>query len=385
MDKHCAELLLDLKLHGTPDPLRKKRPFSEDISSAHGVLFNPRYTKLRKVKAYRKWIESGQPCVFGRVAAKNENIFICPLDESEILRMRRGDADLKDTIQDYRQVWKRYALEGLSSSFLILLIAPSVVTSAPGPELKELCRRLMELYLELPRIEDDTYHVQREYLFLRSASGDSSKIIKFSTLPNVFCAQGDGRWWHDHRTPGGVMITSNALGHFVYSRSSTRTMTEKDKIVALENAMRTINNAFRPTRKNSGLKHCPATALVSRPPEEPTPISDKSEFSRYSASRYRGFFHTDHLIPSVFFHPDRDPENLPEYNALELNYIHDASGDAEGHAELMTGTPSTWYEVQRNLDRLPSFANGESGGPLTPKLRGRLLQWLEQRLQERLI
>jgi hypothetical protein len=20
-------------------------------------------------------------------------------------------------------------------------------------------------------------------------------------LPNVFCAQADGRWWHDHRTP----------------------------------------------------------------------------------------------------------------------------------------------------------------------------------------
>ena len=71
--------------------------------------------------------------------------------------MRDGDADLKDTIQDYLQVWKRYALEGLSSSFLILLIAPSVVTCAPGPELKELCRRLMELYMELPRIEDDSY------------------------------------------------------------------------------------------------------------------------------------------------------------------------------------------------------------------------------------
>jgi hypothetical protein len=162
-------------------------------------------------------------------------------------------------------------------------------------------------------------------------------------------------------------------------------MTEKDKVVAVENAMRTINNAFRPTRKNSGLTHCPATALVPRPSEESTPVSEKSEFSRYSASRYRGFFHTDHLIPSVFFRPDRDPENLPEYDALELNYIHDASGDAEGHAELMTGVSSTWYEVQRNLDRLPSFANAESSGPLTPKLRGKLLHWLDQRLRERLI
>ena len=79
MNKHCAELLLELKLHGTPDPLRKKRPFSEDISSAHGVLFNPRYTKLRKVKAYRKWIESGQPCVFGRVAREERKYLHLPL------------------------------------------------------------------------------------------------------------------------------------------------------------------------------------------------------------------------------------------------------------------------------------------------------------------
>jgi hypothetical protein len=141
------------------------------------------------------------------VAAKNENIFMCIIEEHEVLRMRRGDDDLRDTIQDYRQVWKRYALEGLASSFLILLISPSLSAVQPDDRLKEVCRRLMMLYMELPQLADDSYHIQSEYVFLRGIGQDKSKILKFSTLPNVFCAQGDGRWWHDHRTPGGIMIT----------------------------------------------------------------------------------------------------------------------------------------------------------------------------------
>src|SRR5713101_2838358 len=96
--------------------------------------------------------------------------------------------------------------------------------------------------MEVEPIPDDTILPQREYIFLRRGP----KILKFSTLPNIFCAQADGRWWQDHRTPGGVMITSNALGHFVYSRLQPDPLCDKDKLGALENAMRTIQNAYRP-------------------------------------------------------------------------------------------------------------------------------------------
>jgi hypothetical protein len=54
-------------------------------------------------------------------------------------------------------------------------------------------------------------------------------MLKFSTLPNVFCAQGHGRWWQDQRAPGGVMITSNALSHFMYSRNTGAILQEQDK------------------------------------------------------------------------------------------------------------------------------------------------------------
>jgi hypothetical protein len=387
MRPHVAEMLLDMKYRGAADRFRSRHPFSEDIESVHAILFNPRYSKRNKIRAYRQWLETNQPCVFGRVAAKHKNVFICLLEEHEIVCMKRGDDDLRDTIQDYRQVWKRYALEGLTSSFLILLVSRSLVTKEPQNQLKDLCRRLLELYMEVD-VADDTILPQREYVFLRrSREGGQPDLLKFSTLPNVFCAQGDGRWWQDHRTPGGVMITSNALGHFMYSRNKEAGLQEKDKLWALENAMRTISNAYcDPANKRSGrLRHCPATHLVPRVQEEASPLRDSSIFSQFSPDHYQGYFHTDHLIPSVFFQPERDPKTLKHYDNLSLRYIFDSDGDPQDHAELMTGVTATWYEVRRNIDRLPEFVNPEKPpADFSEPIRARLARWLEERLTDRL-
>lgn len=385
MKKHLAEMILDTKFHSPNDGFRRRTPFSQDIESTHAILFNPRYNKRTKISAYRKWLETNQPCVFGRVAAKNKNVFICLLEEHEILRMRKGDDDLREIIQDYRQAWKRYALEGLSSSFLIVLASKSLVDKEPNDQLKEICRRLLKLYMEIDKIKDDTYQTQREYVFLRQATeGGHPKILTFSTLPNIFCAQGDGRWWHDHRTPGGIMITSNALGHFVYSRAKVGTLQDKDKLTALENAMRTINNAYKGGTKKTPMKHCPATYLLPIKEGENSPLRETSDFRKFSADHYQGFFHTDHLIPSVFFEKDRDPKHLRLYDNLTLRYIYDPGADVQEHAELMTGLEATWYDVQRNIDRLPDFVDPERISNFSGAVRGRLAKWLDQRLKNRL-
>jgi len=387
MKAHLAEMLLEVKLRGVNDRFHLRHSFSADIEATHGILFNPKYSKRTKISGYRKWLETNQPCVFGRVAAKNKNVFICLLEEHEILRMRRGDEDLRDTIQDYRQIWKRHALEGLSSSFLILLVSRSLISKEPNDLLKEICRRLLELYIEIDKIQDDTYRTQREYVFLRRVGEDGqSKILKFSTLPNIFCAQGDSRWWHDHRTPGGIMITSNALGHFVYSRAGVATLQDREKIGALENAMRTINNAYRQTSKriSSKMKHCPATFLVPIRDGEISPLKETSDFRKFSPDHYEGYFHTDHLIPSVFFTKDRDPKQLKLYDNLTFRYIYDPNADPQEHGELMTGIEANWYDVKRNMDRLPDFADPEKGLNFSPAIRGRLAKWLEQRLKDRL-
>ena len=380
MSTHLAEMLLDLKFHGKADRFRQTHPFSEDIESTHAILFNSRYDKWRKLKAYRRWVAGGQPCLFGKAAARTNSVFVCILEEHEVLRMSKGDDDLRETIQDHRQAWKRCALEGGFSSFMVLLLSKSLVDKEPGDQLKEICRRLLELYMEVERIDDDTIVPQREYVFRRTGPG---KFLKFGTLPNVFCAQGDGRWWHDHRTPGGIMITSNALGHFEVSRSGSG-ISEKETTHALDNAMRTIKGAYGNEKRVRGLAHCPATRLVPRGPDDDSPIREGSDLRPYSPNHYQGFFHTDHLVPSVFFSKERDQKELKSYDDLSFRYIYDSIGDPEDHRELMTGIEATAFEVKRNMDRLPDFLNPETELNFSGKLHGRVERWLTDRLGRRL-
>jgi hypothetical protein len=377
---HLSELLLQSRLHQPADALRSRRAFSPDMEAVHAILFNPKYDRQAKIRAYRGWLEKSQPCVFGKTAATNKNVYICLLEEHEILRMARGDADLRDTLQDHRQVWKRLALEGLASSFVILLTSRHLITREPNAALKEVCRRLLELYMQIP-VPDDTYHTEREYVFLRRPD---NTILKFSTLPNIFCAQGDGRWWHDHRTPGGIMITSNALGHFVYSRTKKTHLDQAACASALDQAMRTIANSCKnPSAGKMKYTHCPATMLVPRQSSDPTPLRPTSEYSGNSPDHYAGYFHTDYLIPSVFFQKDRDPKSLKCYDDLSFRYIFDPSADPVGHAELMAGTLAKWYDVRRNMDGIPDFADPEHTSMLDRQLRGRLSTWLEERIRSR--
>ena len=265
------------------------------------------------------------------------------------VRMSFGEAEvlgcagemISQKIQDYRQLWKRYALEGRSSSFVLAVIGESLVNETPGERLKEFCRRLLELYMDVPHIADDTIVPQREYVFLKlSGVGDEDRILKFATLPNVFCAQGDGRWWHDHRCPGGVMITSNALGHDVYSRNGRTRIDEAKKIEALEQAMRTINNAYKekPSKRAGALKHCPATFLVAKGAESCPML--KKDVAGYSADHYEGYFHTDHLLPSVFFQEERD-RRICLLSGLELEVYLRPEADPLDHADLMQGSDAS--------------------------------------------
>jgi len=70
---------------------------------------------------------------------------------------------------------------------------------------------------------------------------------------------------------------------------------------------------------------------------------------------------------------------------LGLRYIFDAAGDPQDHAELMTGVNATWYEVRRNIDRLPDFVNPEKNpADFSEPIRARLARWLEERVKSRL-
>lgn len=167
------------------------------------------------------------------------------------------------------------------------------------------------------------------------------------------------------------MITSNALGHFMYGLNPTG---PPDMCSALKQAFMTIQNAF--TSGNRRLRQ-PATCLEPRPTDEPSPVDSDPTYGQFSARRYSGWFHTDHLIPSAFFN-ESQPKH--EYCDLDFSYLYDPA--AENHAKLMAGEPATPYEVRHevwvagNRDVFKDFSFDR------PE-RVAAYQWLESRIHGR--
>ena len=128
---------------------------------------------------------------------------------------------------------------------------------------------------------------------------------------------------------------------------------------------------------------CPATELVPLATSETSPLREASHFKNFSPDHYRGYFHTDHLVPSVFFAQTETLEEPKIYEPLSFRYIFDLEADPADHAELMAGLPATWFRT-RNMDRLPDYVNPEGGREFSGVARGRLANWAEKRLQERL-
>ena len=185
--------------------------------------------------------------------------------------------------------------------------------------------RLMELYVGAS-VDDDTILEQHEYVYLAKVINGRRTFLKFATLPNLFCAQGDRRWWHDHRTPGGIMITSNALGHFMHCVTDGP---EPDCRRALKQAMMTIQNSHR--SGNRRLRQ-PATALGPRGEGELTPLEGTS-FDQYSPHRYRSYFHTDHLIRKVAqTRSKRKTEQVEQ--GEDVASLLTATVDAQSNAQL---------------------------------------------------
>jgi hypothetical protein len=50
----------------------------------------------------------------------------------------------------------------------------------------------------------------------------------------------------------------------------------------------------------------------------------------------------------------------------------------------MAGKQVTWYDVRRNMDRLPDFVNPEKHEGLSMQQRARLAKWLEERISQRM-
>jgi|SRR5271165_1080981 len=66
------------------DDRRKANDFSPDFYEACKVILNPYARDDEKELALRAWLFKYQPCVFGRLAANADRLYIVVLDDSDL-------------------------------------------------------------------------------------------------------------------------------------------------------------------------------------------------------------------------------------------------------------------------------------------------------------
>jgi hypothetical protein len=313
------------------DAWRRANPFSEQMADCHARLFDVTTSRQEKADALIQWLGSkAQPCLFGRMAAKKNWLSVCILTEGDFIK---GDDHVRQIVQESRRTWKQEALSGKRHGFVILAVSRKLAFGEPGGVLKRIALRLCDLYLSQTGL-NDIFH---DSLDLRIEQGASEKIRRWKVGVNFFAAQADGRWWHDHRIPGGMAFSMNSVGHMArklveeairvnprLAERVARLPVEQLESWALPLAMRTIATASR--------GKIPGTWLIPREAASAGGSQTESERQKalndltpYNEDRYQGKYHTDQTIPAEYFDPSPDrPLGLVDHD-LYFTYLHRAS------------------------------------------------------------
>ena len=167
------------------DPWRSGRPFSGDVRECHNRLFNPGASRDEKAAALSDWLGEYQPCLFGKMEAKQGRLAFCILTENDL---ERTDVEIRAMIQRERRDWKRLASDGGSHGFLIAAVSPRIALARPNNAMLRLTKWLCNLYLGAD--EPDAIHLDDLILGRESAGGRSvAKMGRWRQL--LFSA---GRW-----------------------------------------------------------------------------------------------------------------------------------------------------------------------------------------------
>lgn len=342
-----SETVLSLFSRLRPDNWRASSGFSEDIQTAHRKLFDDGRTESQCITTLREWIQNKQTCLFGRAAAKLEALSYCLLTESDL---QQPDESIKEKIQASRLQWTREAFEGKKSGFIIWIVSPTIALAEPTSDMLKLAQRLCELYLDR-KIEPDRTYLDEIFL---EKPGVLRSTWKWYAGVNYFCAQGDKRWWQDHRIPGGMAFSVNSVGHLVKSSIIAKAMNELgemlgsadegypnlpiDSLGALQVAMHTISLA---SDAISGR----ATELLPLPDDPNSlavpecPIKLPPRLADKNFCEYKGYYHTDFTLPSEYFLNSVERPSETESYSLDFTYLFLRSLDNPDFTSMGEGRP----------------------------------------------
>jgi hypothetical protein len=356
------------------DTWRKDHPFSEDVVIAQQVLLHPYSYDDEKQEALGLWLQKHQPCVFGRVAAKQNKIYYCFLTEADL---HGTDSEIRNKIQRAKRQWKQWSLDGSTArhSFMLAVTSVRVALAAPDENLKTLAVHLRGLFTTEFGEDLEANDLGFQSVFLRNPS--ENVFYKFSVIMDFFAAAGDGRWWCDHRVPGGLAFTFNSLGHMVRTKEwygGEPNPTEW----ALKLAMATIANA------DEHPKYGRATWLQNLDQGRPLkaqhgcPFSGKSPLPAALQNKdwttYAGLHHSDHSVREEFFSEKEHPLNMNQPFLIDFSYIY--AREKQEDSDLMDGILVSAEEVYADI------GNPDEWRRAAPLQRSRAVERPDEKVRE---
>lgn len=298
--------------------------FGPDIDNVHRAMFEPGADEQACHKAFITWAARYQPCLFGRLGAreaKGVSFDVCWITSSDI---QAGDLHVTAKIQAARRAWKDRASEGLCSGFLIMFHDRRLARAKPGPRMLDACRRACELYVvENAPLQPDTIYT--EAIPLRQEGG----FGVFKGGINVFYSGAHRTLNHDRRVPGGILISVNSPGHLANSLVAKGIVPSLPEAVQwiFDVAMLSIGNggigqqgrpssSWHNTASDAGelSARCPITHRPAYVPEN------------YSGRTYSATCHTDVTLPTYVTVKDELDPDLAKHETwpwLVIDYISD--------------------------------------------------------------
>jgi hypothetical protein len=311
------------------DPWREGNPFSPKMQACHEVLFRAGSSRAEMAAALDNWLASEQPCLFGRMEAKQHRLAYGLLTENDL---ERGDDHVRARIQDDRDAWRRWARDGESHGFIILAISPRIARAIVGPELLRLARHLCDLYLG----QDELDRILLDDLILETQTEAGREYRAWRVGVNYFSAQGDGRWWRDHRIPGGIAFSMNSVGHMARTKAEAMlgrntgladgcrdVPRERLTYWALPTAMKTVGAPAEGGTRGTWLAERGRFDEDREPPTYDQRHKVFGDLTHFSENRYLGRYHTDETIPSPYFDASiTDLTGASLRDNLYFTYLH---------------------------------------------------------------
>ena len=348
------------------DPRRAELDFSEDLLQAQAQILAAGSDEER-ASHLAAWLASHQPCKFGSIAARFDLIEFCFLTEADLLE---SDEHVHQKIHEAHEQWWDAALLGQKSGFVMLALSDKLSRARPDSKLLMFAQRLGQLYLNKEEVETDRIHLDQ--VFLEIPDRPRSHLYRWDAGVNIFAAAADKRWWQDHRIPAGVAYSVNSVGHMVRSAMLTRGLeklhdtlklsldnggpTKVDSLgTALNLAMSTIADASE-TVSGRATWLVPASEVG---PEEcgTCPVKLVPKIEDGSHCYYRGTYHTDHTLPTVYFRDD--VERPRDATAMQLDFTYLFRNTVDNPAYRTMGEGQRIRGDADSVDSRTSTARGE--------------------------